>query len=65
MFTFQLWKDSTHCSDVFFFYFEQVNGDWVDYVDTTFWKLFYYQPAVTCSMLTIETLEQGAKYVQS
>ena len=31
---------------------------------------FYYgkgsiQPAFTCSKLTIETLEQGAKYVQS
>ena len=23
------------------------------------------QPAFTCSMLTIETLEQGVKYVQS
>ena len=23
------------------------------------------QPAITCSKLTIETLEQGAKYVQS
>ena len=24
-----------------------------------------YQPAFTCSKLTIETLEQGVKYVQS
>ena len=24
-----------------------------------------YQPAITCSKLTIETLEQGVKYVQS
>ena len=23
-----------------------------------------YQPAITCSKLTIETLEQGVKYVQ-
>ena len=32
-------------------------------------KLSYYknstQPAFTCSTLTIETLEQGVKYVQS
>ena len=27
--------------------------------------LFVIQPAITCSELTIETLEQGAKYVQS
>ena len=25
----------------------------------------YTQPAITCSKLTIETLEQGVKYVQS
>ena len=25
----------------------------------------HIQPAITCSKLTIETLEQGAKYVQS
>ena len=25
----------------------------------------YSQPAITCSKLTIETLEQGVKYVQS
>ena len=28
-------------------------------------KLDYTQPAITCSKLTIETLEQGVKYVQS
>ena len=27
--------------------------------------LFITQPAITCSKLTIETLEQGVKYVQS
>ena len=27
--------------------------------------LYYSQPAITCSKLTIETLEQGVKYVQS
>ena len=27
--------------------------------------LFNTQPAITCSKLTIETLEQGVKYVQS
>ena len=26
---------------------------------------FYTQPAITCSKITIETLEQGVKYVQS
>ena len=26
---------------------------------------FTSQPAITCSKLTIETLEQGVKYVQS
>ena len=26
---------------------------------------FFPQPAITCSKLTIETLEQGVKYVQS
>ena len=26
---------------------------------------FYIQPAIACSKLTIETLEQGVKYVQS
>ena len=28
-------------------------------------KITYTQPAITCSKLTIETLEQGVKYVQS
>ena len=28
-------------------------------------KTDYTQPAITCSNLTIETLEQGVKYVQS
>ena len=28
-------------------------------------KYLQIQPAFTCSMLTIETLEQGVKYVQS
>ena len=28
-------------------------------------KLSCTQPAITCSKLTIETLEQGVKYVQS
>ena len=27
--------------------------------------IFLSQPAITCSKLTIETLEQGVKYVQS
>ena len=37
-----------------------------------YWTLIYPfeikpppQPAITCSKLTIETLEQGVKYVQS
>ena len=28
-------------------------------------SMLYIQPAITCSKLKIETLEQGAKYVQS
>ena len=28
-------------------------------------KIFTTQQAITCSMLTIETLEKGVKYVQS
>ena len=28
-------------------------------------KVMPFQPAITCSRLTIETLEQGVKYVQS
>ena len=31
----------------------------------TLWVLYLSQPAITCSKLTIETLEQGVKYVQS
>ena len=29
------------------------------------YNLHISQPAITCSKLTIETLEQGVKYVQS
>ena len=29
------------------------------------WLVVLSQPAMTCSKLTIETLEQGVKYVQS
>ena len=28
-------------------------------------RIFFTQPAITCSKLTIETVEQGVKYVQS
>ena len=30
-----------------------------------FWKSFWTQSAFTCSKLTIETVEQDVKYVQS
>ena len=30
-----------------------------------FMPMLYTQPVITCSKLTIETLEQGVKYVQS
>ena len=33
--------------------------------DKVFWSLNITQPAITCLKLTIETLEQGVKYVQS
>ena len=32
---------------------------------STVYHQHYSQPAITCSKLTIETLEQGVKYVQS
>ena len=36
-------------------------------IDHVTMNLIHYkaQPAITCSKLTIETLEQGVKYVQS
>ena len=37
---------------------------WVIYENLSF-ALSKTQPAITCSELTIETLEQGVKYVQS
>ena len=42
------------------FYFFKVNG-----FALALPKKFISQPAITCSKLTIETLEQGVKYVQS
>ena len=41
-----------------------------NWLEENLWMLFYYvsyfaQRAITCSKLTIETLEQGVKYVQS
>ena len=39
-------------SGLFIINFEHVNADWA-------------QPAITCSKLTIDTLEQGEKHVQS
>ena len=35
------------------------------YFITKYFKIPPLQPAITCSKLTIETLEQGVKYVQS
>ena len=35
------------------------------YVPTAYFFKFPPQPAITCSKLVIETLEQGVKYVQS
>ena len=35
----------------------------IDFLKALFF--IYSQPAITCSKLTIETLEQGVKYVQS
>ena len=37
----------------------------ISYYHKCFSHLGYSQPAITCSKLTIETLEQGVKYVQS
>ena len=43
--------------------FKHVITDWDPYVLLSEYKAS--QPAFTCSKLTIETLEQGVKYVQS
>ena len=39
---------------------------WIIYADFSRYKVIITaQPVITCSKLTIETLEQGVKYVQS
>ena len=35
------------------------------YVECFYHFIILFHPAITCSKLTIETLEQGVKYVQS
>ena len=37
----------------------------IDSGHITHLNIAFTQPAITCSKLTIETLEQGLKYVQS
>ena len=51
-----VWKirKATTCNEIIVFHFCEKARD----IATT-------QPAFTCSKLTIETLEQGVKYVQS
>ena len=44
---------------IIFFFFFQLGEKYYIYIDTR------TQPAITCSKLTIETLEQSVKYVQS
>ena len=41
-----------------------VNTDWIDLTKCTL-PAVYSQPAITCQKLTVETIEQGVKYVQS
>ena len=44
-------------------YFFSINIDVTNAADMRTW--FYPEPAFTCPKITIETLEQGVKYVQS
>ena len=44
-----------------YFFTQQFNELFFDFE----FKFIATQPAITCSKLTIETLEQGVKYVQS
>ena len=41
------------------------NTDYVTIIRSRGFEQTISQPAITCSKLTIETLEQGVKYVQS
>ena len=49
-------------SDFFQIYFSMTN---LRYSNGALGKYFWMQPALTCSKLAMETLEQSAKYVQS
>ena len=43
-------------------------GSYNEYIALSYLTYYFpgtHQPAITCSKLTIETLEQGVKYVQS
>ena len=46
--------------------FKEGEKNCANFIDYFYWPgEVYSQPAFTCSKLTIETLEQGMKYVQS
>ena len=51
------------CQEFFFFFAYYVTG--FAYSGFMFCAMILSQPAITCSKLIIETLEQGVKYVQS
>ena len=64
------WTDLTHCSDVSnasIYNFEYAFiSQFLQYWRFSEMRLtFNSQPAITCSKLTLETLEQDVKYVQS
>ena len=42
-----------------------INGDTASLLWLAFWDFRLSQPVFTCSKLTIETLEQGVKYVKT
>ena len=59
-FKLRIQTESYHWFFFFFFFFFFVILD----LFSAGWKDIKPQPAITCSWLTIETLEQGKKYVQ-
>ena len=50
---------------IFYYFCLLTNWAAIEILVSEYNKINVTQPAITCSMLTIETLEQGVKYVQS
>ena len=65
-----MWPNPQETADLITFTEESLNGNLHFLYSYTVLKscrskMNLTQPAITCSKLTIETLEQGVKYVQS